>query len=228
MNHLGDKPATQPKRQTISGQRVSLVPLNAGAHAAPLFALMNDYPELWRYMFDAPPADEKAFQENLAAKALKDDQIFYTIVKKTNSLPVGVASYLRIEPMHRVIEVGNIMFSPQLQRTPEATEAMYLMAKYAFEALGYRRYEWKCNALNEPSRKAALRLGFAFEGVFRQHMIIKGENRDTAWFAMLDGEWPSIKRALEAWLAEDNFDERGLQKHSLAALRQYLALRQSL
>jgi RimJ/RimL family protein N-acetyltransferase len=217
---LGETPAALPGRQRIDGQRVSLVPLDAEAHAAPLFKLLSERPELWRYMFDAPPVDEQAFHDNLEAKALKDDQIFYTIVKKTNSLPVGVASYLRIEPMHRVIEVGNIMFSPQLQRTPEATEAMYLMAKYAFEELGYRRYEWKCNALNEPSRKAALRLGFAFEGIFRQHMIIKGENRDTAWFAMLDGDWPRIKTALEAWLAEENFDAQGRQKHSLAFLRE--------
>ena len=163
---------------------------------------MHDHPELWQYMFDPPPTDETDFRQNLAAKAAKTDQIFYTIVRNADALPLGIASLLRIEPAHRVIEVGNILYSPRLQRTPESTEGMYLMAKYVFEDLGYRRYEWKCNALNEPSRKAALRLGFTFEGIFRQHMIVKGENRDTAWFAMLDGEWPAVKSAFEKWLTK--------------------------
>jgi RimJ/RimL family protein N-acetyltransferase len=124
---------------------------------------------------------------------------------------VGYASYLRIEPSHRVIEVGNILYTPRLQRTRGATEAMFLMARHAFEDLRYRRYEWKCNALNEPSRRAALRLGFRFEGIFRQHMLIKGRNRDTAWYAMLDGEWPERKAAFEQWLSPENFDAAGGQ-----------------
>src|SRR5437660_12230894 len=123
---------------------------------------------------------------------------------------------MRIEPSLRVIEVGNIRYTPRLQRTREATEAMYLMARHAFEDLRYRRYEWKCNALNEPSRRAALRLGFRFEGIFRQHMIIKGRNRDTAWFSMLDSEWPARKRGFERWLAPDNFDANGKQKAPLS------------
>jgi len=124
---------------------------------------------------------------------------------------------MRIEPAHGVVEVGNILLSPILQRTTAATEAMYLMARHVFDDLGYRRYEWKCNAENQPSRRAALRLGFSFEGIFRRHMVIKGRNRDTAWFAMLDCEWPERKRAFEAWLDPENFDERGVHKNSLRA-----------
>jgi RimJ/RimL family protein N-acetyltransferase len=129
----------------------------------------------------------------------------------------GYASYMRIDPAHGVVEVGNILLSPSLQRTTAATEAMYLMARHVFDDLGYRRYEWKCNAENQPSRRAALRLGFKFEGIFRQHMVIKDRNRDTAWFAMLDREWPERKRAFEAWLDPENFDARGVQKTSLIA-----------
>jgi RimJ/RimL family protein N-acetyltransferase len=218
MENLGATPASLPERKPLTGDRLTLVPLDAEQHAAPLFAAMHDHAELWLYMFDRPPVDEESYRQNLAAKAAKTDPFFYTILDNT-SKPVGIASYLRIEPAHRVIEVGNIMYSPRLQRTAAATETMYLMAKHAFEDLGYRRYEWKCNALNQPSRRAALRLGFTFEGIFRQHMIIKGENRDTAWFAMLDSEWPAIKSAFEKWLEPSNFDSDGKQKFSLIALR---------
>ena len=131
---------------------------------------------------------------------------------------VGYASYLRIEPVHKVIEVGNILYTPRLQRTVGATEAMYLIARYAFEELGYRRYEWKCNALNAPSRRAALRLGFKFEGLFRQHMIVKGRNRDTAWYTMLACEWPRRKRALEQWIEPGNFNSNGRQRIQLSSL----------
>jgi RimJ/RimL family protein N-acetyltransferase len=139
-------------------------------------------------------------------------------VDNATNLPVGQASYLRIEPAHRSIEVGHIMFTPALQRSCGATEVMYLMARHVFRDLGYRRYEWKCNALNEPSRRAALRLGFTFEGVFRQHMIVKGHNRDTAWFSMLDSEWPQRQANFEQWLAPSNFDAAGRQKLSLSRL----------
>ena len=127
---------------------------------------------------------------------------------------------MRIEPAHGVVEVGNILLSPILQRTTAATEAMYLMARHVFDDLGYRRYEWKCNAENEPSRRAALRLGFSFEGIFRQHMVIKDRNRDTAWFAMLDHEWPARKQAIETWLDPANFVADGKQRYKLAACRQ--------
>ena len=213
------QPALIPSMTPLQGAYVQLVPLDSSQHAPALFTGMAPHPDLWRYMFDHPPADLEAFTKNLQAKSTSRDPLFYTILDKRSGDPIGVASYLRIEPNHRVIEVGNILFSPRLQRTASATEAMYLMARHAFEDLGYRRYEWKCNALNAPSRRAALRLGFTFEGIFRQHMIIKGESRDTAWFAMLDHEWPAISKAIETWLAAENFDEAGRQKRSLAQIR---------
>jgi len=140
------------------------------------------------------------------------------IIPVETGLAAGHASYMRIEPAHGVIEVGNVLFAPALQRTRAATEAMYLMARHVFEDLGYRRYEWKCNALNEPSRSAALRLGFTFEGIFRQHMVAKDRNRDTAWFSMLDHEWPARKRSFEEWLDPVNFEANGVQRQSLAEI----------
>ena len=139
----------------------------------------------------------------------------FAIVDRASALAVGQAAYLRVEPVHKVIEIGHIIFTAKLQRTAGATEAMYLMAQHVFE-LGYRRYEWKCNALNEPSMRAARRLGFTFEGIFRQHIIVKGRNRDTAWFSMLDSEWPERKAAFKRWLDPDNFDQHGRQKELLA------------
>jgi RimJ/RimL family protein N-acetyltransferase len=173
---------------------------------------------LWTYMFDGPFEDRTAFAEALKKREASDDPLFFAILDAASSRAVGIASYMRIEPAHRVIEIGGIVFSPALQRKPGATEAMYLMARHVFEDLGYRRYEWKCDALNAPSRRAALRLGFTFEGIFREHMIIKGRSRDTAWFAMLDSEWPERKAAYERWLAPGNFDSHGKQKQSLSAL----------
>jgi RimJ/RimL family protein N-acetyltransferase len=167
-------------------------------------------------MSDGPYHDRARFDANLEVKAKSTDPLFFAIVDNASGLAAGCASYLRIEPVHKVIEVGHILFTPVLQRTAGATEAMYLLARHVFEDLGYRRYEWKCNALNAPSRSAALRLGFRFEGIFRQHMIIKGENRDTAWFAMLDWEWPARKLAFERWLDPSNFDSEGHQRTPLA------------
>ena len=145
--------------------------------------------------------------------------MFFAILENASGKAVGHASYMRIEPGHRVIEVGSILYTPALQRSTGATEAMYLMARHVFEDLGYRRYEWKCDARNAPSRSAAPRLGFTFEGIFRQHMIVKGENRDTAWYAMLDTEWPERKSEFERWLDLANFDPAGRQLISLASLR---------
>ena len=146
-----------------------------------------------------------------------DDPFSYTVID-ARGRACGIATLMEIRPAMRVIEVGHIVYGSALQRTPQATETQYLLARYAFETLRYRRYEWKCNALNAPSRRAAARYGFTFEGIFRQHMIVKGRSRDTAWYAMLDSEWPARKRAFEAWLAPDNFDADGRQKGSLAAL----------
>jgi RimJ/RimL family protein N-acetyltransferase len=177
-----------------------------------------EHAALWTYMFDGPFEDRTAFAEALKKREASDDPLFFAIEEVENNRAVGIASYMRIEPAHRVIEVGGIVFSPALQRRPGATEAMYLMARHVFEDLDYRRYEWKCDALNAPSRRAAMRLGFTFEGIFRVHMIIKGRNRDTAWFSIVDSEWPARKAAFEKWLAADNFDANGTQKQSLTAL----------
>ena len=172
------------------------------------------------YLFDGPFHDREAFDAYLQRFASSEDPLFFAIVDRALGRAVGFASLMRIEPAHRVIEVGNILFTPLLQQTAGATEAMYLMAGYIFDGLGYRRYEWKCNALNQPSRRAALRLGFTFEGIFRQHMIVKGWNRDTAWFSMLDSEWPVRKTNFERWLDPSNFATDGRQTLSLSALNQ--------
>jgi RimJ/RimL family protein N-acetyltransferase len=196
---------------------VTLEPLNAGKHADTLWPALGGtaHESLWLYMPDGPFLQREAFDENMGSREASEDPLFYAIISRRTGLAVGRAALMRIDPGNRVIEVGNIMYSPALQRTRAGTEAMYLLARYVFEDLGYRRYEWKCNSLNEPSRRAALRLGFSFEGIFRQHMIVKGRNRDTAWFSMLDSEWPARKREFERWLDEANFDSQGVQKTAL-------------
>jgi RimJ/RimL family protein N-acetyltransferase len=213
-------PAQRPQRVVLSGRVVTLRPFDAASQADALYEATHglEREDLWRYMGDGPFASFDAYQAAFEKKERSVDPLFWAIVDNATHLAVGQASYLRIEPPHRSIEVGNIIFAPALQRSPGASEAMYLMARYAFNDLGYRRYEWKCNALNQPSRRAALRLGFTFEGVFRQHMIIKGRNRDTAWFSMLDSEWPARQANFERWLALSNFDETGRQRLSLSHL----------
>jgi RimJ/RimL family protein N-acetyltransferase len=218
---VDDHPAPRPSRIRLEGAYAAIVPLDAAAHADALWHATsgagNDV--LWQYMPYGPFSTRTAFDAHLAALAVSGDPLYYAILDRESGLAAGHASLLRIEPKHRVIEVGGILYTPAFQRTRGATEAMYLLALYVFEELGYRRYEWKCNALNEPSRRAALRLGFSFEGIFRQHMIVKGRNRDTAWFAMLDGEWPERKHAFERWLDASNFDAGGRQRIPLAGAR---------
>lgn len=213
-------PAKRPQPVTLRGRFVTLVPLNPLAHAESLYEKSHGpgCEAAWRYLFDGPYPDRASFDARLVQMASSNDPLFFTILDRVTQTPLGYASYMRIEPAHRCIEVGSILYTPELQRTPGATEAMYLMARHVFEDLGYRRYEWKCNALNQPSRRAALRLGFTFEGVFRQHMIIKSHNRDTAWYAMLDSEWPSRRANFGRWLAPENFDAGGRQKQSLALM----------
>jgi RimJ/RimL family protein N-acetyltransferase len=214
------RPAKRPERKVLSGRAVTLVPLNADAHADALFEGANggDQDRVWTYLFDGPYTDRAAFRANIEAKAKSEDPLFFAILDRPSGKAVGYQTFLRIEPQHGVIEVGNIMYSPAMQRSIGATEAQYLFAAYVFDELGYRRYEWKCNNLNAPSKRAALRFGFTFEGVFRQHMIVKGRNRDTAWFSMLDSEWPARRAAFEQWLAPDNFDASGKQKIALSTL----------
>jgi RimJ/RimL family protein N-acetyltransferase len=200
-----------------TGQYVTVTPLRPDEHGDALWEGVGgtENAELWRYMADGPFPDRAALDANLAAKAVSTDPIYHAILDISTRKALGHASFLRIEPNHRVIEVGGLMYSPALQRTRGATEAMYLMARHAFERLNVRRYEWKCNVLNEPSRRAALRLGFTFEGVFRQHMVVKGLNRDTAWYSMLDSEWPDRQSRFERWLDQSNFWPDGSQKCKL-------------
>jgi RimJ/RimL family protein N-acetyltransferase len=212
--------AKRPERVTLRGRAVSLVPLDAETHADALFHGANggDKDRLWTYLADGPYADAAVFKAAIAAKAQSADPLFFAVLDNASGLAVGYQTLMRIDATHRAIEVGNVLYTPALQRTIGATEAQYLLARYVFDELGYRRYEWKCDDLNAPSKRAATRLGFFFEGVFRQHMIVKGRSRDTAWFSMLDAEWPARRAAFERWLAPDNFDDAGRQKVSLTRL----------
>jgi RimJ/RimL family protein N-acetyltransferase len=215
-------PAARPRRTTLRGKIVSLTPLDASEHLQDLYQHSSGpgNEKLWRYMPDGPFADYVSFRTAIAKKADSEDAVFFAVLEKMSGRAAGYASLMRADVTNRCVEVGNILYTPRLQQTAGATEAMYLLARHVFEDLGYRRYEWKCNALNEPSRRAALRLGFTFEGIFRQHMIIKGRNRDTAWFSMLDKEWPVRKTAFERWLDPSNFDGSGRQREKLEKLRE--------
>lgn len=208
----------KPTRSVMDGRIVRLEPLVV-AHAAALHAANQTGPDArnWTYL-PYGPFDNLAAYQGWAGKMTRDgDPMFYVVIRQSDGQAVGVASYLRITPASGSIEVGHINFSPLLQRTPGATETMYLMMKWAFDA-GYRRYEWKCDALNAPSRRAAMRLGLSYEGVFRQATTYRGRNRDTAWYAAIDSEWPALKAAFETWLAPANFDGAGQQIQSLSAL----------
>ena len=210
--------AKRPERSRLEGTTVAIEPLNAAEHGDSFWRLAGGEPneELWRFMNNGPFPDRASFDLYLRDKAASEDPLYSAIVNRATGEATGHAAYLRIEPAQRVIEIGAIVYTAELRKTRGATEAMYLMARHAFEELGYRRYEWKCNVLNEASERAAKRLGFTFEGIFRQHMIVKGRSRDTAWFAMLDSEWPLRKKEFERWLAEDNFDGTGRQKTRLS------------
>lgn len=216
---LALEPAARPARATLAGRFVTLVPLSP-AHADDLYAASHGdgADELWRYMFVGPFADAGAFRADLEPKAAADEPLFFAIIDNASGRAVGSQAFLNVEPAHRAIEVGWVLYTPALQRTAGATEAQYLFARHAFETLGYRRYVWKCDNANEKSKAAAIRLGFAFEGLFRRHMIVKRRNRDTAWFSMLDSEWPARKAAFETFLDPGNFDADGRQKTSLSDL----------
>ncbi|HEY7244247.1 MAG TPA: GNAT family protein [Xanthobacteraceae bacterium] len=213
-------PARRPQRAALRGRWATVAPLDPGKDEESLFAGMHgpDKQKLWLYLAEGPFPDRDSFRAYLEKRAKSEDPLSFAIVQNASGKALGHAAYMRIVPEHRVIEVGNIFYTPMIARSTGATEAMYLMAKHVFEDLGYRRYEWKCNALNEASRRAALRLGFSFEGVFRKHMIQKNRSRDTAWYAMTDEEWPLRKARFERWLALDNFDEAGRQRLPLSAL----------
>lgn len=199
-----------------------LEPIDPARHGTGLFAASHGEgadPELWRYMPYGPFADPQAFDQWVSGWAATGDPFFYAVIDSDTAEAGGMASFMRIEPAHGCTEIGGIWFGAALQRSAAATEAIYLLIEHAFDGLGNRRLEWKCNAANARSRRAAERFGFTFEGIFRQHMVVKGENRDTAWFALLDSEWPAVRAAFRAWLAPENLDPDGRQIRALQELR---------
>jgi RimJ/RimL family protein N-acetyltransferase len=215
------RPAMCPGRDTLEGRYVQVRPLDAARDAEPLFAQSHPPlvdPGLWTYLPTGPYRDAEELRGALELAECSEDPVFFTLVPRSAGHPAGIASYLRITPEHGVIEIGHIWFGAALRRSVAATEAIYLLAEHAFDELGYRRLEWKCDALNQASRRAADRFGFRFEGVFRSHMVVKGRNRDTAWFAITHDEWPAVRDAFRAWLDPDNFDGGGHQRRALGEL----------
>jgi len=214
---VNSTPAQRPGEAVLRGRYGHLEKLRA-EHAEALWSVFQGHDEVWTYISaDGPFASFDEFAPFIAKRAAASDPYAYAIVD-TSGRALGYLTLMEIRPQMRVIEVGHVLYSPALQKTPLGIEAQYLLARYAFESLGYRRYEWKCNALNAASRRAALRYGFVFEGVLRAHMIGKGRNRDTAFYSMLEDEWPARKAAFERWLDPENFDAQGKQRISLAAL----------
>jgi RimJ/RimL family protein N-acetyltransferase len=213
--------ARRPARVALRGTHILLRPVAAATDARPLHAVSHPPagdPAIWTYLPDGPYASPEHLREALAWAESARDRVYFTLAALPDERPLGLASYLSIVPAHGSIEIGHIWFAAQLQRTTAATEAIYLLVRHAFDELGYRRVEWKCNALNAASRRAAERFGFTFEGIFRQHQIVKGRTRDTAWYAITDGDWPPIRAGFQAWLDPANFDARGRQMRSLREL----------
>jgi len=214
-----------PRRTSLDGRYVRLEPLDVALHGDGLFeaSATIDSEARFRWLYDHAPSTRGDLQPWLEMAAVSADPMYFTVVDKASGRIAGRQSFMRIDKANGVIEIGNILWNDPVARRPAATEALYLFARHAFDDLGYRRFEWKCNAENEPSRRAALRFGFDFEGVFRKHLVVKGENRDTAWFAMVDDDWPLIRQAFEEWLDPANFDSEGHQKRRLEEIRAALA-----
>jgi RimJ/RimL family protein N-acetyltransferase len=209
-----------PRPVVLEGRSVRVRPLVVASDAGPLFdALRSDLERTYQFLQASAPSGSGVFASLLADWQANPATLQFLFEDKASGRPAGTASFMRIAPEHRVLEVGFVVMAPWAQRSTLATEAHYLLARHVFEDLGYRRYEWKCDDRNLRSRKAAERLGFVYEGVFRAHMIVKGHNRDTAWFAIVDADWPAVKAGFERWLAPSNFDAAGRQRQSLAALR---------
>jgi RimJ/RimL family protein N-acetyltransferase len=222
---LGDRidwaPVESPSRAPLRGSHVLVRPVDATVDAESLYAVSHPPdgdPAIWTYLPDGPYDDRKHLRGMLVWAETSEDPLFFTLAALPEERPLGMASYLRIAPEFGTIEIGHIWLGPGLRRTTAATEAIFLLARHVFDDLGYRRLEWKCNALNAASRRAAERFGFGFEGVFRQHQVVKGRNRDTAWYAITDDDWPPLRAAFEAWLAAENFDGAGQQRRSLGEL----------
>lgn len=211
------KGVPRPGRIVLEGRYARLEPLDPVKHGEDLLASAREpgADDRFRYLFEEAPADRAALNTWLDKAATSADPLFFAVIDKRTGRAEGRQALMRIDAVHGVIEIGNILWGPAIARSRVATEALYLFAHYAFDTLGYRRFEWKCNNHNEPSKRAAQRFGFTFEGVFRQHMVQKGKNRDTAWFAMVDADWPRLKAGYDAWLAPGNFDENGQQRARL-------------
>jgi RimJ/RimL family protein N-acetyltransferase len=214
------KGCERPSIGVLEGRLVRLERLDPARHGDGLYEASTtaDAQERFRWLGEYPPESRAAFEPWLEKAAASMDPLFYVVIDKASGRIAGRQTLMRIDAPNGVIEIGNILWNGFIARKPAATEAQYLFMRHVFADLGYRRYEWKCNDRNEPSKRAALRFGFRHEGVFRQHMVIKGENRDTAWYSMIDSEWPGLQQAYEAWLAPANFDGSGAQRHSLGEI----------
>ena len=212
------QPGDLPNLERIEGQYVIIERLSKDKHGADLYEVYGpDSPaDMWTYLFQNPAQNQAEWSQKLDLMLAAQDRFHYAIVDKESGKTLGTFALMRIDRNNRVIEVGAVTYSPELKRTRLATEAQYLLARYVFEGLEYRRYEWKCDALNQPSRRAAERLGFTYEGRFRQAVVYKGRNRDTDWLSMIDTDWPAVKGRLEKWLSSDNFDEKGQQIKALS------------
>jgi RimJ/RimL family protein N-acetyltransferase len=217
----GWSPRKLPPRTPMAGRLCTVEPLDPARHAAQLFAAYGDDRDgrMWTYLPRGPYASLAEYRGWADTACRGDDPLTHAIIDRATGEAVGTAAYMRIEPTVGVVEIGSITYSPRLQRRPAGTEAMYLMMRRVFDELGYRRYEWKCNSLNEPSRAAATRLGFQYEGLFRQATITRGRNRDTAWFSVIDSEWPALRTAFECWLDPSNFAADGAQRRTLVSFR---------
>jgi RimJ/RimL family protein N-acetyltransferase len=215
------QPRQHPQRETLEGRLCRLEPLVVH-HADALFAAyqLAEDTRSWTWLLREPDSTAQEYKNWVASVVELQDPIHFAVIDKQTGQPVGTLALMRIDSKNGVIEVGHVHFSPLLSRTPMSTEAQWLLMRYAFDQLGYRRYEWKCNSLNEPSRRAALRMGFQFEGRFRQALVIKGHNRDTDWFSIIDSEWPLVDWAMQKWLAAENFSSDGKQIRSLESWRQ--------
>jgi RimJ/RimL family protein N-acetyltransferase len=209
----------RPERKVLEGRYVRLEPLDPARHGDGLCEASSvaDAADRFRWLPDYPPESREAFQPWLDKAASSEDPLFFAVIDKASGKVAGRQTLMRIDAANGSIEIGNIYWGPLVSRKPAATEAHFLFVQYAFDELGYRRFEWKCNNRNEPSKRAALRFGYQFEGVFRQHYVVKGENRDTAWYSIIDKEWPALRHAYEAWLDPANFDAAGNQKQRLEA-----------
>ncbi|MFQ0815650.1 GCN5 family acetyltransferase [Brucella anthropi] len=214
-------PRPKPQRKALEGRYVRLEPLDPEKHGDGLFAAssVDDAERRFTWLFETPPATRAELEPWLEKASTSDDPLFFAVIDKASGKVAGRQALMRIDPANGVIEIGSIYWGPLIARKPAATEAQFLFMQYVFDELGYRRYEWKCHNENGPSKRAAERFGFQFEGIFRQHMVAKGRNRDTAWFSILDSEWPALRKAYQAWLAPENFDRDGQQKKRLEEFR---------